>query len=249
MPALIEIENVSKIYATADDKTTWALQDVSVDIHRGEFICAIGPSGCGKTTLLNIIGGFIQPTEGSARRNGIPIAKPGPDRGVVFQEYALFSWLTSRENIEFAMRMKGVPKKERRIHSDKYLDMIGLQHAADRFPGELSGGMRQRVAVARALINEPEILLMDEPFAAVDAMTRATLQEELLKLWEALKISVLFITHNIEEAVFLSSRIIVMSPHPGRIKEIVTVDLPYPRDRGSPEFGALYAHVNKAFHA
>lgn len=249
MPALIEIENVSKIYATTDDKTTWALQDVSVEIHRGEFICAIGPSGCGKTTLLNIIGGFIQPTEGSARRNGAPIVKPGPDRGVVFQEYALFSWLTSRENIEFAMRLKGVPKKERRIHSDKYLDMIGLKHAADRFPGELSGGMRQRVAVARALINEPEILLMDEPFAAVDAMTRATLQEELLKLWEALKISVLFITHNIEEAVFLSSRIIVMSPHPGRIKEIVTVDLPYPRDRGSPEFGALYAHVNKAFHA
>lgn len=249
MPALIEIENVSKIYATADEQTSWALQDVSVSIDQGEFICAIGPSGCGKTTLLNIIGGFITPTEGSAKRNGELIEGPGPDRGVVFQEYALFSWMSARENIEFGMRMKGVPKKDRRIMSDKYLEMIGLSRAADRYPGELSGGMRQRIAVARALINEPELLLMDEPFAAVDAMTRATLQEELLKLWQSLNIGVLFVTHNIEEAVFLGTRIIIMSPHPGQIKEFVNVDLPYPRDRGSPEFGALYAKVNKSFHA
>jgi NitT/TauT family transport system ATP-binding protein len=248
MPALIEIANVSKIYATSDEKPTWGLQDVSVNIERGEFICAIGPSGCGKTTLLNIIGGFIQPTEGTAKRNGEVIEKPGPDRGVVFQEYALFAWLSARENIEFAMRLKGVPKAERRAKSDRYLEMIGLTRAADRYPGELSGGMRQRVAVARALINEPEILLMDEPFAAVDAMTRAVLQEELLKLWQSLKLSVLFITHNIEEAVFLSTRIVVMTPHPGRIKTIVPVDLPFPRDRGSPEFGVVYARVNKAFH-
>lgn len=249
MPPLIEIENVSKIYATTDEQTSWALQDVSVTIDKGEFICAIGPSGCGKTTLLNIIGGFIKPTEGAAKRNGEIIDSPGPDRGVVFQEYALFSWMTSRENIEFGLRMRGVPKKERRVLSDKYLDLIGLGRAADRYPGELSGGMRQRIAVARALINEPELLLMDEPFAAVDAMTRATLQEELLKLWQALTIGVLFVTHNIEEAVFLGTRIIIMSPHPGQIKEIVDVDLPYPRDRGSPEFGALYARVNKSFHA
>ena len=249
MSALIDIQNVSKIYATADDQTTWALQGVSVQLNKGEFVCAIGPSGCGKTTLLNIIGGFTEPTEGAALRNGQPILTPGPDRCVVFQEYALFSWLTSRENIEFGLRVKGVPKKERRARAEKYLELIGLTRAADRYPGELSGGMRQRVAVARALINEPEILLMDEPFAAVDAMTRATLQEELLRIWEALRISVLFITHNIEEAAFLATRIIIMSPHPGRIKEIIPVDLPYPRDRGSPEFGAIYARVTKAFHS
>ena len=198
MSALIDIQNVSKIYASADDSTAWALQDVSVQLHKGEFVCAIGPSGCGKTTLLNIIGGFTQPTEGKALRDGQAITAPGPDRGVVFQEYALFSWLTSRENIEFGLRVKGVPKKERRERADHYLEMVGLKRAADRYPGELSGGMRQRVAVARALINEPEILLMDEPFAAVDAMTRATLQEELLRLWQTLGLSVLFITHNIE---------------------------------------------------
>lgn len=248
MTALIEIKNVSKIYATSDDSATWALQGVSVNIEQGEFICAIGPSGCGKTTLLNIIGGFITPTEGDALLNGNAIQEPGPDRGVVFQEYALFSWLTSRENIEFPMRLKGVSKADRRAMSDKYLEMINLTHAADRYPGELSGGMRQRVAVARALVNEPQLLLMDEPFAAVDAMTRTSLQEEVLRLWEKLKFSVLFITHNIEEAVFLSSKIIIMSPHPGRIKEIVPVDLPYPRDRTSPDFGALYAKVNEAFH-
>ncbi len=248
MTALIEIKNVSKIYATSDDSATWALQGVSVNIEQGEFICAIGPSGCGKTTLLNIIGGFITPTEGDALLNGNAIEGPGPDRGVVFQEYALFSWLTSRENIEFPMRLKGVSKADRRAMSDKYLEMINLTHAADRYPGELSGGMRQRVAVARALVNEPQLLLMDEPFAAVDAMTRTSLQEEVLRLWEKLKFSVLFITHNIEEAVFLSSKIIIMSPHPGRIKEIVPVDLPYPRDRTSPDFGALYAKVNEAFH-
>ena len=248
MSALIDIQNVSKIYASADDSTAWALQDVSVQLHKGEFVCAIGPSGCGKTTLLNIIGGFTQPTEGKALRYGHSIATPGPDRGVVFQEYALFSWLTARENIEFGLRVKGVRKKERRERAEHYLDLIGLRRAADRYPGELSGGMRQRVAVARALINEPEILLMDEPFAAVDAMTRATLQEELLRLWQTLGLSILFITHNIEEAAFLASRIIVMSPHPGRIKEIVSVDLPYPRDRGSPEFAAIYGRVDKAFH-
>lgn len=248
MSALIDIQNVSKIYASADDSTAWALQDVSVQLHKGEFVCAIGPSGCGKTTLLNIIGGFTEPTEGKALQDGAPITAPGPDRGVVFQEYALFSWLTSRENIEFSLRVKGVPKKERRERAEHYLDLIGLRRAADRYPGELSGGMRQRVAVARALINEPEILLMDEPFAAVDAMTRATLQEELLRLWQTLGLSILFITHNIEEAAFLASRIIIMSPHPGRIKEIVSVDLPYPRDRGSPEFAAVYSRVDRAFH-
>jgi NitT/TauT family transport system ATP-binding protein len=211
-------------------------------------MCAIGPSGCGKTTLLNMIAGFIEPTRGSLTLDSHDIVGPGSDRGVVFQEYALFPWLTARRNIEFGLRQQRVPANERRHLVDEFLKLAGLSHAADRYPFELSGGMRQRVAVVRALVTRPRILLMDEPFAAVDAMTRATLQEELLRIWREVGLGIFFITHNIEEAVFLAQRIVVMSPYPGRIKEIVEVDLPHPRDRGSPEFGAMYSHVSSAFH-
>ena len=246
---LINIDGVSKIFATSDGKPTWALQDVSLDVEPGEMVCVVGPSGCGKTTLLNLIAGFIEVTDGAIRLQGEPIRQPGPDRGVVFQEYALFAWLTARQNIEFGMRMRGVPKAERRERSDEYLKLIGLERAAERYPHELSGGMRQRIAVGRALVNEPRVLLMDEPFAAVDAMTRATLQSELLRIWQQLKLAVFFITHNVEEAIYLSQRTILMSPHPGQVQEIIPVDLPYPRDRGSPEFGALYARVTAALHS
>lgn len=247
--SLIEIERVSKIFATTGGQPTWAFQDVSLDVAAGEMVCVVGPSGCGKTTLLNLIAGFIEPTDGEIRLDGEPIHQPGPDRGVVFQEYALFAWLTARSNIEFGMRMRGVPKAERRRRADAYLKLIGLERAAERYPHELSGGMRQRIAVARALVNEPRVLLMDEPFAAVDAMTRAALQSELLRIWQQLKLAVFFITHNVEEAIFLSQRIVLMSPHPGRVQEIIGVDLPYPRDRGSPEFGALYARITAALHS
>ena len=246
---LIEIERVSKIFATTDAQPTWAFQDVSLDVAAGEMVCVVGPSGCGKTTLLNLIAGFIEPTAGEIRLDGEPIRRPGPDRGVVFQEYALFAWLTARRNIEFGMRMRGVPKAECRRRTDEYLELIGLERAADRYPHELSGGMRQRIAVARALVNEPRVLLMDEPFAAVDAMTRAALQSELLRIWQQLKLAVFFITHNVEEAIFLSQRIVLMSPHPGRVQDIIPIDLPYPRDRGSSEFGALYARINVALHS
>jgi NitT/TauT family transport system ATP-binding protein len=199
---LIEIAGVSKIFATSDGQPTWALQNVSLDVQQGEMVCVLGPSGCGKTTLLNLIAGFIDVTDGVIRLQGEAIKKPGPDRGVVFQEYALFAWLTARHNIEFA----------------------------------------------RALVNEPQVLLMDEPFAAVDAMTRATLQSELLRIWQQLKLAVFFITHNVEEAIYLSQRTILMSPHPGQVQEIIPIDLPYPRERGSAEFGVLYARITAALH-
>ena len=246
---LIEIERVSKIFATTDGEPTWAFQDVSLDVAAGEMVCVVGPSGCGKTTLLNLIAGFFEPTDGEIRLDGEPIRQPGPDRGVVFQEYALFAWLSARRNIEFGMRMRGVSNAECRRRSDAYLKLIGLERAADRYPHELSGGMRQRIAVARALVNEPRVLLMDEPFAAVDAMTRASLQSELLRIWQKLKLAVFFITHNVEEAIYLSQRIVLMSPHPGRVQEIIPIELPYPRDRGSSAFGAIYARITAALHS
>jgi NitT/TauT family transport system ATP-binding protein len=244
----VEISGASKLYATADGEPSWALLDVSLSIRPGEFTCAIGPSGCGKTTILNMIAGFIEPTTGTVAFDGMPIRGPAPERGVVFQEYALFPWLTARRNVEFGLKMKGVPTYERRKQALDALGMVGLDRAADRYPFELSGGMRQRVAVARALVNRPRILLMDEPFAAVDALTRVTLQTELLRIWEDVGLTVFFITHNIEEAVFLGTRIVVMSPHPGRIVEVVDNPLPYPRDRSDPAFGRLYSRVNGIFH-
>ncbi len=248
MDATVQIRGVSKLYPTGGQGASWALDDVSLDIRAGEFMCAIGPSGCGKTTLLNMVAGFIEPTRGTLTFDGREINGPGSDRGVVFQEYALFPWLTARKNVEFGLKQQHVPPAERRKIVDEFLALAGLTHAANRYPFELSGGMRQRVAVVRALVTKPRILLMDEPFAAVDAMTRATLQEELLRIWKEVGLGIFFITHNIEEAVFLAQRIVVMSPFPGRVKEVVDVDLPYPRDRGSPEFGALYNRVSRSFH-
>lgn len=249
MSGSIEIRDVSKLYASTGGELNWALENVSLQIKAGEFVCAIGPSGCGKTTLLNLVAGFINPTRGSVNLDGKEISGPGFDRGVVFQEYALFPWLTARGNVEFGPRMRGIGGAERRRLATQYLAMAGLETAADRYPFEMSGGMRQRVAVARALVNEPRVLLMDEPFAAVDAMTRLTLQTELLRIWRDVGLGVFFITHNIEEAVFLAGRIVVMSPSPGRIREIIDVDLPHPRVRGSKEFGVLYSRVSESFHS
>ncbi len=246
-PPAVEIRHVSKLYATSDGQPSWALMDVDLAIADGEFICAIGPSGCGKTTLLNLIAGFITPTGGTVASQGRPIEGPSPERSVVFQEYALFPWLSAQKNVEFGLKMQGVPPAERRQRAAELLALTGLARAADRYPFELSGGMRQRVAVARALATRPRVLLMDEPFAAIDALTRATLQHELLNIWHQLAPSVFFITHNIEEAVYLAQRIVVMSPHPGRIEQVIDVDLPYPRDRGSPAFAATYARIAASF--
>jgi ABC-type nitrate/sulfonate/bicarbonate transport system ATPase subunit len=246
VPDLIEVDRVSQIFATRDGEPNWALWRVSLTVADGEFVCLIGPSGCGKTTLLHLMAGFISPSEGEVRFRGRAVRKPGPERGVVFQEYALFAWMTARQNVEFGLRMRGIAKAERRQRAQEALARVDLERAADRYPHELSGGMRQRVAVARALVNEPKVLLMDEPFAAVDAITRAALQDDLLRLWQETAISVVFITHNIDEAAFLAQRVLVMSPHPGSVKREIPIALPYSRRRGSAEFGALYGEIGGA---
>jgi len=220
-----------------------ALASIDLEIGEDEFLTILGPSGCGKSTLLNIIAGFESASDGEVRLDGKVIRDPGPDRGVVFQEYALFPWLNVTQNIEFGLRERGIPKAERRIRVGKQIASVGLGGFEDRFPQELSGGMRQRVALARVLVNDPKILLMDEPFAALDAQTRTIMQTELLRVWSAERRTVLFVTHNIEEAVLLGDRIVVMTARPGRIKEIVQVKLARPRDVTSAEFNGIRRYV------
>jgi NitT/TauT family transport system ATP-binding protein len=225
----IEIIGLTHQYVGTDGQLITAVKDITLSVTDGRFMSIVGPSGCGKTTLLNIVAGFIATSSGSVLIDGKAISGPGPDRGVVFQSYALFDWLTVRENIEFGPRMAGVKARERSKQADKFLSMVGLRKFANRYPYELSGGMRQRVAIARALANDPEILLMDEPFASLDAQTRELMQEELLKIWEATGKTILFITHSVDEAIYLSTDVAVMSYRPGRIKQMFPVELAYPR--------------------
>jgi ABC-type nitrate/sulfonate/bicarbonate transport system ATPase subunit len=221
-----------------------AIDGIDLDVAENELLTILGPSGCGKTTLLNIVAGFEDATSGDLRLDGEPIRGPGPDRGVVFQEYALFPWLTVTQNIEFGLRERRVRKGERRARVHRLIGSVGLSGFENRYPQELSGGMRQRVALGRVLINDPKILLMDEPFAALDAQTRTLMQEELLRVWSQQRRTALFITHNIEEAILLGDRIVVMTARPGRIKEIVRVELPRPRDVTSAEFNAIRRGVS-----
>jgi len=213
-----------------------ALDGIDLEIGDDEFLAVLGPSGCGKTTLLNIVAGFDHASGGTVQLDGEAVLKPGPDRGVVFQEYALFPWLTVAQNIEFGLRERGVAKAERQARVREQILSVGLSGFERRYPQELSGGMRQRVALARVLVNDPKILLMDEPFAALDAQTRTIMQQELLRVWSAARRTAIFITHNIEEALLLGDRVVVMTARPGRIKEIVTVNLIRPRDVTSVEF-------------
>ena len=247
--ARIEIRGLSHRYTDTSGNVISAVDDVSLDIDAGRFMTIVGPSGCGKTTLLNIVAGFIPASQGSVQMDGALVTEPGPDRGVVFQSFALFDWLTVRQNIEFGPRMGGIAPRERAERVNKYLALIGLRKFADRYPYELSGGMKQRVAIARALANDPDILLMDEPFAALDAQTRELMQEELLRVWEATKKTVLFITHSIEEAVYLSSDVAVMTYRPGKLKRVFGVSLPYPRSdyniRTAPEFLKLKLAIHE----
>ena len=243
MGELIQFKRVSQFFASRDSRPTQALSGVSLNIAAGEFVCLIGPSGCGKTTLMHLLAGFVQPTDGAVSFQGKAVTAPGPERGVVFQEYALFPWMTARQNVEFGLRAQKVEKEERTRRAALALERVHLLHAADRFPHELSGGMRQRVAVARSLVVEPQVLLMDEPFAAVDAMTRASLQQDLLRLWRDTGVSVLFVTHNIDEAIFLAQRVVVMAAHPGAVRADIAIDLPYPRHRGSVEFARQYEQI------
>ena len=226
------------------------VDDVSYAIHDGEFVSVIGPSGCGKTTMLNIVAGFVEPTSGSVRLDGQPISAPGPDRGVIFQEYGVFPWLTVKQNIAFGLKLRAsrVPPGEREAICDRYMSLMGLAEFADAWPKTLSGGMRQRLAIARAYAVKPEFLLMDEPFGALDAQTRSAMQDLLLEVLQAEGKTVMLITHSVEEAVYLSNRIIVMTARPTRIREIVEVPFGYPREESlheSPEFGELRSHVRE----
>ncbi|HQS07431.1 MAG TPA: ABC transporter ATP-binding protein [Xanthobacteraceae bacterium] len=227
----ISIRNITKSFSAPDEaEAVIALDDVSCEINAGEFFCIIGPSGCGKSTLLHTIAGFSKPTLGAALRNGTPISGPGPDRTVIFQEYGLFPWMTVHQNVEFGLRAKGVGKAERKEIVDGFIDLVSLTRFAGRYPHEISGGMKQRVSIARALAPDPDVVLMDEPFAALDSLTRDLLQEEILRIWERTGKTFVLITHNIEEAVFLGDRVLVMTARPGRVKAVVDVDLPRPRD-------------------
>lgn len=228
----LSIQNVKKVYNTRKGDVL-ALSGVSLDIKENEFICVIGPSGCGKSTLLNIIAGLLEPTSGKVLVDGKEVHGTGTDRGVVFQQYALFPWLTVRDNVAFGLKLQKMPQEQIDETVNKYLKIVDLEKFADSYPKELSGGMKQRVAIARAYAMNPKILLMDEPFGALDAQTRTQLQSELLNTWETEHKTCFFVTHDIEEAIVLSTRVVIMSARPARIKEIVNIDIPYPRDQAT----------------
>ena len=229
--AMIEIDHVSQVFQTSSGQDHLALSDISLSIEDGAFVSVLGPSGCGKSTLLYIVGGFVRPTRGSARMKGKAITGPGPDRGPVFQEFALFPWKSVLGNVMYGPRQQGVKHSEAEAQSRALIEMVGLKGFEDFYPKELSGGMKQRVALARTLAYHPEVLLMDEPFGALDAHTRTRLQNDLLSIWERDRKTVLFVTHSVEEAVFLSDRVVMMSRSPGRIRQIVDIGLPRPRRR------------------
>lgn len=237
----VKVDNIKMVFNGRNGEMV-ALNGVDLDIHENEFVTVVGPSGCGKSTLLNIIAGLLEPTSGQVLCDGEPVNGVGRDRGVVFQQYALFPWLTVEKNIRFALEMRGVKGAEADQEVSKYLKMVDLEKFADHYPKELSGGMKQRVAIARAYAANPKILLMDEPFGALDAQTRAQLQTELLETWQKEKKTCFFITHDVDEAIILGQRCVIMSARPGRIKRIVDIDIPYPRTqetRMSPEFNRL----------
>ncbi|MGD0154073.1 MAG: ABC transporter ATP-binding protein [Thermacetogeniaceae bacterium] len=244
--AKIVLKNISRIYQIKrnNDKGSTgfiALQDVNLQVRSGELISIVGPSGCGKSTLLDLIAGLARPNSGEIFIDGRLITGPALDRGIILQGYALFPWRVVLDNVAFGLEIKGVPRKERRAISQQFIDLVGLQGFEDRYPYELSGGMKQRVAIARALAYDPGVLLMDEPFAAVDAQTREVLQDELLQIWDKTGKTIVFVTHSIEEAIYLSDRVAVMTPNPGTIKEVIEIKLPRPRQnsdiRSSAEFG------------
>ena len=238
MTAHIVIDHVSKVF-DGDGRRMVALQDISLEIPHGQFVCLLGPSGCGKSTLLNAVAGFAPPTTGRVLADGVPVAGPGPERGMVFQEYALFPWMTVEQNVGFGLEIKGMARAQIAARVGELLKLLSLEDFARRYPKDLSGGMRQRVAIARVLALDSPILLMDEPFGALDALTRRNLQDELLRLWAELKKTVIFVTHSIEEAIYLADRIVVMTYRPGTIKRDILVDLPRLRDPAAPEFNAL----------
>ena len=245
--ARIGLEHVSKCFTSLDGREYVAIDDFNLELADGEFFCLLGPSGCGKTSILNMIAGFERPSAGRVVMDRQPILSPGRERGVVFQgDDSLFGWLTAQENVEFGLMLRNIPKNERRKIAEHFLGMVGLAGQGHKFPGELSGGMKQRIQIARVLANQPTILLMDEPFGALDAQTRALMQEELRRIWGLHKVLVVFVTHDIDEAVTLSTRVGVMSAGPGsRLKDVISVDMGETRERHDPAYLRIYDRIHE----
>ena len=256
--SLIEFDNVSKAFFTDGKRkqARLALREMSLSIEEGEFVSIVGPSGCGKTVSLSMMAGFLSPTLGEVRFKGRPITAPGPERGVVFQQFSLMPWLNVEQNVAFAVKnaQRKLHKGTDRVHIAERvrysLETVGLSHVAESYPNTLSGGMQQRVAIARLLAMDSDVFLMDEPFSALDEFTREKLHEDLLRIWRKTNKTIIFVTHNIQESVFLSDRVCVLSPHPGRLSAVVNIDLPRPRTmemKETPEFNALVAKVRNSF--
>ncbi|MEZ0233025.1 MAG: ABC transporter ATP-binding protein [Methylophilaceae bacterium] len=247
---ILEVKGLDKVYKTAKGHTT-ALKNINFKVHRREFVCVIGPSGCGKSSLIRILAGLESYSGGEALLDNEPIDGPCRQRGMVFQGYTLFPWLTVRKNVMFGLEMNGATNEEAGREVDLWLELVGLEKFAQAYPHELSGGMKQRVAIARALVNQPRILLMDEPFGALDAQTRAKMQSHLLEIWRNIDITILFITHDLDEAIYLADRILVLKAHPGEVQEIIEVSVPRPRNPeqfNSPEFLATKARLEALIH-
>jgi NitT/TauT family transport system ATP-binding protein len=237
----VRIEGISKTF----DESNLVLDAISFDVVEGSLTCLLGPSGCGKSTLLSMVAGFVRPSRGRVIVDAVEVTAPSADRGIVFQDYALFPWRTAVENVMFGPKVRGLRKKECREIALHYLAMVGLEDHVDKLPRQLSGGMKQRVAIARALANRPSVLLMDEPFGALDALTRQILQEELLRIWLKERTTIIFVTHSIRESVYLATSIVAMTRRPGRVKEFIPVTLPYPRDPTSAEFLQIERRVDR----
>ena len=254
LPPKLSVQDLSKSFKNASNQKhkgdrQLVLDRINLDIYSGEFACIVGASGCGKSTLLNIVAGLLPHSSGKVAIDGTELLGPGADRGMVFQNYTLFPWLSVANNIGFGLDLKNISKARRKEIISYYLEIIGLTQFADAYPKQLSGGMKQRVAIARALANEPEILLLDEPFGALDAQTKEQMQEFLLDLWHKTKVTILMITHDVEEAIFLAQRIYVMSAHPGRIKEQISIDLPSQRDLDLKLTGEFIDYKRRVLHS
>ena len=247
---ILEVKGLGKTFDSHQGPVT-ALKDINFKTHRRELVCVIGPSGCGKSTLIRILAGLESHTSGEVLLDGQPVQGPGRDRGMVFQGYTLFPWLTVKKNVMFGLEMNNAGRNEAESQARQWLELVGLTKFADAYPHQLSGGMKQRVAIARALANQPRILLMDEPFGALDAQTRAKMQAHLLEIWKNIDITILFITHDLDEAIFLADRILVLKAHPGEVQELIEVPVPRPRSAlqiGSPEFQATKARLEALIH-
>ena len=252
MSPLLSIQGVSRTFISPKGQVTQALLPVDFDVQENDFVTILGPSGCGKSTMLRIVAGLDHPTSGRVLLGGRPVEGPGADRGMVFQSYTLFPWLTIEQNIRFGLRERGMPEAQQKERADYFIAKVGLRGFEQHFPKQLSGGMQQRTAIARALANDPKILLMDEPFGALDNQTRVLMQELLLGIWEAERKTVMFVTHDIDEAIFMANRVAVFSARPGRIKTELAVDLPHPRHytiKTSPEFMDLKARLTEEIRA